>query len=149
VMGVACLGKGGGAIGEDGGDGDDDDEAWAAGMRCSQWSASRRVWMRSAGRTLARADLRDGKSSLGMDRPSVCSKERRIREDQRSSTIVLEDSRRPIALNECIRDAKPGYLEGLLTSNTCSSDLEIVSFYLSVPRNMVRSSSFFREYVSA
>ena len=118
VMGVACLGKGGGANGEDGGDGDDDDddEAWAAGMRCSQLSASRRVWMRSAGRTLARADLRDGKSSLGIDRPSFCCKERRIREDQRSSTIVLEDSRRPIALNEYIRDAKPGYLEGLLAS---------------------------------
>jgi hypothetical protein len=74
--------------------------------------------MRSAGRTLARADLRDGKSSLGMDRPSFCSKERRVRDDHRSSTMVLEDSRRPIALNECIRDANPGYLEELLTPNS-------------------------------
>lgn len=73
--------------------------------------------MRSVGRTLARADFRDARSSLGMVRPSFCSKERRIREDQRSSTMVLEDSRRPIVLNECIRDAKPGYLEKMLTFN--------------------------------
>jgi hypothetical protein len=106
--------------------------------------------MRSAGRTLERADLRDGRSSLGMDTSSFCSKERRMRDDQRSSTMVLEDSRRPIALNECIRDAKPGYLEELLTSNLFAAAASgIVSFYLSVPRNMVRSSSFFKEYVSA
>ena len=74
--------------------------------------------MRSAGRTLAKADLRDGRSSLGMDRPSFCSKERRMRDDQRSSAMVLEASRRPIALNECVIDAKPGYLEELLTSNS-------------------------------
>jgi hypothetical protein len=135
-----------------GGDvGSEGDGTQVTGMRCSQLSASKRVWMRSAGRTLERADLRDGGSSLGMDWPSFCSKERRMRDDQRSSTMVLEDSRRPIALNECIRDAKPGYLEELLTSNSfnCSKRMGIVSFYLSVPRNMVRSSSFFREYVSA
>ena len=117
VMGAVCLGTGGGASDE--GDDGDDDGAQAAGMRCSQLSASRRVWMRSVGRrTPARADLRDKRSSLGMDRPSFCSRERRMRDDQRSSTMVLEDSRRPIALNECIRDAKPGYLEGLLKSNS-------------------------------
>ena len=65
------------------------------------------------------ADLRDGGSSLGIERPSFCSKERRVRDDQRSSTMVLEDSRRPMALKECIRDAKPGYLERLSTSDFC------------------------------
>jgi hypothetical protein len=74
--------------------------------------------------------------------------ERRMRDDQRSSAMILEDSRRPIALNECIRDAKPGYLKESLTSDSFAA-AAVSLFYLSVPRNMVRSSSFFREYVSA
>src|SRR6266850_251081 len=85
----------------------------AEGTRWSQESASRRAGMREAGRTAARADLKDRRSSAGRERPNFCSRARRAREDQRSRTMGLEGSRRPMAPKECIRGPKPGYLHSL------------------------------------
>jgi hypothetical protein len=77
--------------------------------------------MLELGRTLASADLSDGRSSSGIETPSFCSSARRGREDQRSKRIVLEDSRRFMAPKECIKEAKPGYLEPLsISSLGCS-----------------------------
>jgi hypothetical protein len=84
--------------------------AGAEGMRWSQVRAWRRAGMREGGRTVASADLSDGRSLSGMVMLNFCSRARRVREGQRSRTMVLEDSRRPMVLKECIRDAKPGYL---------------------------------------
>jgi len=123
----------------------------AEGMRWSHVRASRRGGRRDAGRTAVSADLRDGRSSAGRERPNFCSRARRVREVQWSRAMGLEGSRRPMIPKECIRDEKPGYLRFVVNTRrfVCGRGRMGEMFYLSVPRNMVRSSSSFREYVSA